>query len=73
VHRLGRMAGWPERGAVRQYLAALWRHVLGVYPCTPDPDATLCGIGGAEDDLGPYLGAGGRRVARGRPAPRRVR
>jgi hypothetical protein len=61
---LGRLryAGWSgwarlEQAAVREFLAALWYDTIAAHP----DDATfiaadvLCGIGGAEDDLTPYL------------------
>ena len=48
---------WPrqERLAVQQVLSALWRSVLATYPTTHTADSMLCGLGWAEDDLGPYL------------------
>jgi hypothetical protein len=55
----GHWGGWPEpeRRALRAYLSALWLHVTFTFPSTPDAGTCLCGIGGAEDDLRPYLDA----------------
>ena len=57
--RYGQWAKWPhaERVAVEGFLAALWRFVLGTFPCAHDADACLCGIGSVVEDLSPFLAA----------------
>ena len=57
--RYGEWNTWPavERASVAQFLASLWRHVLGTFPSSPEIDDCLCGIGNAVDDLSPFLEA----------------
>jgi len=57
--RYGEWARWPEieQAAIKQYLNSLWEHKLSVFPCLPDVDSCLCGIGQAVDDLRPFLNA----------------
>ncbi|NUT33654.1 MAG: hypothetical protein HOV79_11330 [Hamadaea sp.] len=63
---------WPrsERDAVHAFLDAIWEHAL----FAPDPllwvDETLCGLGNAVEDLGPYLATWADNLADDRAAQR---
>jgi hypothetical protein len=48
---------WPQRQrvAVKEYLSALWRVVLGEFPGVQPVDDWVCGIGRCEEDMGAYL------------------
>jgi hypothetical protein len=54
-----RWTDWTHahRVAIGEYLIAMWRHMLSVFPSSLDADACLCGIGQVVDDLAPFLNA----------------
>lgn len=74
VGRLGyaEWTTWPqdERDAIETFLRAIWEHAL----FAPDPvltvDETLCGLGNAVDDLGPYLATWAQHLSDERAAHR---